>query len=356
MFRELGTPPVVEDVQIDQPAAHEVLIRTSAAGVCHSDLSLVNGDAPWPFLPCIAGHESAGVVEAVGSEVTYVEPGDHVITSCVVFCGECEFCLSGRPALSAQDAFLRDSSHSPRFTQSGGEVHQFAGIGSFSEQLLIHEHAMVKIDKSVPLDIAALIGCGVTTGLGAVFNTAKVAPGTTVVVIGCGGVGLSAIQGARIAGALRIIAVDMVASRRERALQLGATDVVDPAAGDPVAQVHELTRGGADYAFEVVGKQATVAQAFEMLRLGGTLTIVGVVMGTTVQLAGLGFIYEKIVKGCMYGSSRIRIDMPRYVEMYERGMLKLDEMITARISLDEVGNALGALERVEGARSVIVFN
>lgn len=353
VLRSVGAPLEVEEVQIDEPGPREVLVRTAAAGVCHSDLSGLNGSLP-SELPVVLGHESAGIVEAVGSAVSYVEPGDHVITSPLGFCGQCEFCLSGRPSLCSQEAFARGPDLPPRLAQNGTAVAQFY-VGSFAEQLLVHEGAVIKIDETMPLDRAALIGCGITTGLGAVFNTARVAPGSTVAVIGCGGVGLSAIQGAYIAGARRIIAVDRVSSRLERATKLGATDAVSAAEGDPVEQVLELTGGGVEYSFEVVGLKETTEQAFRMLRIGGTAIVVGVIWGKTIELSGTDLQMERSIKGSVMGSNRARIDIPRYVDFYLQGRLKLDELVTARIGLDELNGAFEAMERGEGARSVVVF-
>ena len=231
MLRSVPGELTIEDVQVDNPGPREVLIRTVAAGVCHSDRHYLTGDYDTP-VPTVMGHESAGVVEAVGDQVTYVAPGDHVITSLSVFCGHCEYCLSGRMALCPHEDTMRPVGAPPRLSQDGQLIHQYADLSSFAELLLVHEHAVVKIRPDMPLDRATLIGCAVTTGLGAVFRTAAVTPGQTVAVIGCGGVGLSAIQGARIAGAGRIIGVDIAATKLDMAKRFGATDLVDGSAGD----------------------------------------------------------------------------------------------------------------------------
>jgi S-(hydroxymethyl)glutathione dehydrogenase/alcohol dehydrogenase len=355
VLRGLNEPLALEDVDVDEPGPQEVLIRTAAAGVCHSDLSVADGTIPRP-LPLVLGHESAGVVERVGSLVTYVQPGDHVVTCPSVFCGHCEYCLTGRPALCPKEGVVRPSTGVPRLSQDRRPLPQFAEIGSFAEQLLVHENALVKIPQEMPLDRAALLGCGVTTGLGAVFNTARVPPGATVVVIGCGGVGLSAIQGARIAGALRIVADVLFEGRRELARQLGATDVVDPAAGDPVEHVVELTRGGVDHAFEAVGRKETVAQAFAMVRPGGTATVIGAVIGETLEIDGTLLLADRRIQGSLMGSNRFRIDIPRYVELYVQGRLSLDEVVTARYPLEEINEAMSAAATGEGARTVIIFD
>jgi S-(hydroxymethyl)glutathione dehydrogenase / alcohol dehydrogenase len=346
----------VEDVDIDAPGPREVLIRTAAAGLCHSDLHFMEGKYP-AQTPTVMGHESAGVVEAVGSEVRYVKPGDHVVTCLSVFCGECEHCLTGNPARCAGQGTRRAGSAPPRVRRGDDPVAQFFGLGSFAEQMLVHEHALVKIRDDVPLDVAALLGCGVTTGLGAALNTAKVEAGTTVAVIGCGGIGLSAVQGARIAGAATIIAVDMVESRLDLARKVGATHTIDASAGDAVPQVIELTGGGVHYSFEAIGNKVTAEQSFAMLRPGGTATVIGLIpVGQKVELPGTAFLQERRIQGSAMGSNRFRIDMPRYLELYLQGRLHLDEMVTARIGLDEVNDGFDAMTKVEGARTVIMFD
>ena len=276
VLREVNKPMEVEEVAISKPGPREVLVRTVAAGVCHSDLHFYNGTYPGQF-PLILGHESAGVVEQVGSDVHYVQPGDHVITCLSVFCGHCEFCLTGHMSLCQEPELQRGADEEPRLGTKSAAVGQFANLGSFAEYMLVHEHAVAKIRKDMPLDRAALIGCGVTTGVGSVIHTAQVEAGSTVAVIGCGGVGLSCINGAYIAGASRVIAVDMVASKLELARKFGATDVVDASSGDAVAQVQELTGGGVHYSFEAIGLKATAEQAFQMLRNGGTATVIGMI-------------------------------------------------------------------------------
>jgi S-(hydroxymethyl)glutathione dehydrogenase/alcohol dehydrogenase len=355
VLRAVKQPLTIEDIQISKPGPREVLIRTVAAGVCHSDLHFQNGSYLYP-MPAVLGHESAGVVEQVGSEVRYVVPGDHVITCLSVFCGYCEFCLSGRPALCTKVATRRAPTDAPRLSKDGAPVWQFLDLSSYAEQMLVHENAIVKITKDMPLDRAALIGCGVTTGVGAVFNTAKVPPGATVAVLGCGGVGLAAIQGASIAGAGRIIAVDMQEPKLELARKMGATDCVNAKKGDPVAQVRELTSGGVDYSFEAIGLKIAAEQAFQMLKNGGTATVIGMIpIGQKVEIHGVDFLFEKKIQGSSMGSNRFRIDMPKYVDMYLSGKLNLDDMVSKRIKLEDVNEAFGQLERGEGARSVIMM-
>ena len=347
----------IEDVELDSPGPREVLIKTVAAGLCHSDLHFMEGTYPVQC-PSVLGHESAGVVEAVGSMVSYVEPGDHVITCLAAFCGHCENCLNGRPSICLRkDIDLeRGKDEPPRISRNGEPVNQFLRLSSFAEKLLVHEHALVKITKEMPLDRAALIGCGVTTGLGAVFRTARVEPGTDAVVIGCGGIGLSAIQGARIAGASRIIAVDMVGSKLELAQQLGATHVVNAAEDDPVKAVKDLTDGGARFTFEAIGLQKTAEQAFQMLGIGGQATIIGLIpVGTNVSVHGVELLSEKILTGSNMGSTQFRTDMPRYVQMYLDGRLKLDEMISGTIALEDINEGFQDMKKGEVARQVISF-
>ena len=268
VLHEVGQPLVIEDISIDKPGTREVLVRTAAAGVCHSDLHFVDGLYPYR-LPVVLGHESAGIVEEVGSDVTYVKPGDHVITCLSAFCGHCEACTTGHPSICDGRETRRRRNQTPRLHQNERTIQQFANLSSFAEQMLVHEHAIVKIRDDMPLDKAALIGCGVTTGVGAVNNTAKVEVGSTVAVIGCGGVGLSCINGATIAGAGRIIAVDRLNSKLKLAKKFGATDTVDATKGDVVEQIKELTGGGVHFSFEAIGLKETTEQAFEMLRPGG---------------------------------------------------------------------------------------
>ncbi|MCP5181506.1 MAG: Zn-dependent alcohol dehydrogenase [Pseudomonadales bacterium] len=356
VFREVNKPMEIEEIQVDKPGPREVLIRTSAAGVCHSDLHFWNGTYPGQT-PMVLGHESAGVVEAVGSDVHYVKPGDHVITCLSVFCGHCEYCLTGHMSLCQEPETRRASGQPPRLSQATRPLGQFANLGSYAEMLLVHEHALVKIREDMPMDRAALIGCGVMTGMGAVFHTAQVEPGATVAVIGCGGIGLSAINGAAIAGASRIIAVDMVPSKLDLARKFGATDVVNAKDKDAVGEVKEMTGGGVHYAFEAIGLKATAEQAFNMLRNGGTATVIGMIPpGQMVSLHGMEFLFEKKIQGSMMGSNRFRVDMPRFVDYYLQGRLHLDDMVSRRIKLEDINDAFAALGTGEVARSVIVFN
>ncbi len=356
VFREVNVPMEVEEIEVSKPGPREVLVRTAAAGVCHSDMHFFNGTYPG-VTPMVLGHESAGVVEAVGADVHYVAPGDHVITCLSVFCGHCEHCLTGRMNLCEEPETRRRQDEEPRISQAGTALGQFANLGSFAEYMLVHEHAVAKIRDDMPLDRAALIGCGVTTGVGAVIHTAKVRPGETVAVIGCGGIGLSCINGAAIAGAGRIIAVDTVPSKLELARKFGATDVVNAKEDDPVGTVMEMSSGGVHHAFEAIGLKATAEQAFQMLKHGGTATVIGMIPpGAMVALHGVDFLFEKKIQGSFMGSNRFRVDMPRFVDFYLQGKLHLDDMVSSRIKLSDVNDALQALETGEVARSVILFD
>ena len=355
VLREVNRPLEVEEVQIDNPGPREVLIRTGASGVCHSDLHFYEGKYAIQ-MPVIMGHEAAGTVESVGSQVSYVQPGDHVITCLSVFCGHCERCLSGRPALCERTDVVRPAGEPPKLSQGATSIGEFANISSFAEQMLVHEHAVVKVREDVPFELLALIGCGVTTGLGAALNTAKVEPGSTVAVIGCGGVGLSAIQGAVLAGALRVIAIDAVETKLTLAREFGATEVIDASGGGVVQKIRELTGGGVDYSFEAIGLKETAEQAFDMLRNGGTATIIGMIpQGTKIELDGPSFLREKRIQGSSMGSNRFRVDMPRYIEFYLQRRLKLEEMVTKRIKLDQISTAFEDIQQVNVARSVITF-
>jgi len=358
VMRANKAPLELEEVRIDEPGPGEVLLRTAASGICHSDLHVIEGDLPVPP-PCILGHEPAGIVEAVGAGVSGFAPGDHVIGCLTAWCGVCRFCTQGRPYLCPTQFAGRPPGAKPRLAGSNGAaIHQFANLSSFAERMLCPERSLVKIRDDMPLDRASLIGCGVTTGLGAVLNTVHVPAGASVVVIGCGGVGLAAIQGARIVGAGRIIAVDAQPWKFELARALGATDCIDTKAGDPVAAVHQRTGGGADFAFECIGLVSTVQQAVAMTGRGGTAVLVGVVPIT--QLVPISAadvtLQEKKITGSYMGSNRFRFDMPRYIDFYLDGRLKLDEMISSRIALDQVNEGFERMRKGEAARQVILFD
>jgi len=358
VMRAYNTPLEIEDVVIDDPGPGEVLLKTAASGICHSDLTVIEGGLPVPP-PSVLGHEPAGIVEAVGEGVTDFVPGDHVIGCITSWCGVCKFCTAGRPYLCPTQYVGRPEGTNPRLRTEGGDpLFQFANLSSFADKMLCPERSLVKIRDDMPLDRACLIGCGVTTGLGAALNTVNIPAGASVVIVGCGGVGLSALQGARIVGAGKIIAVDSKRWKFDLAQKLGATDCVDASDGDPVAAVHELTGGGADFVFECIGLVPTVQQAVAMTGRGGTTVLVGVVPVTkTVPISAADLtLQEKNLTGSYMGSNRFRFDMPKYIDFYLDGRLHLDEMISSRIPLSEINEAFDLMRNGEAARQVIVFD
>ena len=348
-------PLVIANVDVAKPKRREILVRTSFAGLCHSDLHFIEGLYPCP-LPIILGHESSGIVEQVGEDVTYVKPGDHVVTCLSVFCGHCSQCVTGHPNLCEDTEVKMLPGAARRYSIGGTVVNQFANLASFAEQMLVHENAVVKIREDMPLDKASIIGCAVITGVGAIFNSAKVEPGTDVAVIGCGGVGLSAINGAALAGAGRIIAIDTLQSKLELAKKLGATHTINASNVDPVEMVKEITSGGVHYSFEALGTKLTAEQSFYMLRAGGTATIIGMIpFGTKIELHGFDFLRERKIQGSSMGGNRFRVDMPRLVEFYRQGKLHLDHLITGRIKLDEINEGFAALKSAAPVRQLIDF-
>lgn len=359
LFEVDGALEIRDDVEVADPGPGEVRVRTGASGVCHSDMSVANGTLPLPT-PIVLGHEGAGIVEAVGEGVTTVAPGDKIVVSWVPQCGECYMCNHGQPYLCEKNAAaamggLIDGT--TRLSSQGVALHQMGMAGSFCDTMIVPEISAVKIDPSVPLDVAALIGCGVLTGVGAAINTAAIQPGDTVAVIGCGGVGLNVIQGAKLAGAGDIIAIDMVPGKLEMAEMFGATTLVNAAETDPVMAAMANGRG-ADVAFEVIGLGQTMEQAINMVRTGGEVVLVGVPrMDVFLNLnAAFTFLYmAKTVKGCWYGSADVRRDVPKLLDLYRSGDLMLDELISRRIELDEVNEAFAAMSAGEVARSVIGY-
>ncbi len=356
VFHAIHEPLTIEEVTVAEPIGREVLVRTVATGVCHSDLHYLEGISAPGGLPGVLGHEAAGIVEEVGPLVSEVQPGDHVIVCLSAFCERCEYCLTGRTNLCVAKP-NRGPDEPPRLTLDGRTLWQHQGIGAYAEQMLVHENGVVKIDDEMPLDRAALLSCGVLTGLGAALFTAKVAPGSRVAVFGAGGIGMSAIQGARIAGARQIIAVDLLDYKLERATEFGATHGVNASEGDPVEAIRELTSGGVDYAFEAIGLPLTVEQAFDSLREGGIATVMGVTNPATrasIQVSAL--LGEKTLTGSRMGSNRFKVDLPKLIDLYRGGSLQLDEMITRRFRLDEVNEAFSTLRDGHIVRSVIAFD
>jgi len=351
-------PLVVEDLELDGPKELEVLVKLTASGVCHSDLHYMKGDREHP-MPVVLGHEGAGIVEEIGSGVTYAQPGDHVVLSFVPTCGHCSYCVKGRQNLCEARYQLRGKmlDGTTRLRNGSQEVHHFNGLSTFGEYAVVPEDSLVKIREDAPLDRVALIGCGVPTGVGAVINTAKVKPGSSVVVIGAGGVGLNVIQGAVLAGAEAIIAVDIHGNKLEHALQFGATHLVNAATEDLVEKVKDITRGEmADYAFEVIGSTDAINQAILTTKRGGTTVVVGVAPTGAELTIDPDFLHlDRVLMGCTYGSVYPRADMPMLIDLYMARRLKLDELISATVRLDQINDAFTALDQGEVARTIIRY-
>ena len=358
---EHNQPVVIEELELEEPKANEVLIRTAASGVCHSDLSVVTG-AIYYDAAVVLGHEGAGVIERIGSEVTDFKIGDHVILSFVSYCGDCVMCQMERVCLcesyNVPRGYQLDGTYR-LFNKAGDGILQMARIATMSDYMVVPQQNLVKIDKHYSLEKAALVGCGVTTGVGAVLNTAKVEPGSTVAVIGTGGVGLNVIQGAVLADAEKIIAVDITKKKLDFAKVFGATDAVNAAEIDPIDAVRELTDGrGVDYAFEVIGNPDTIVQAYRMVRAAGTAVIVGMShhqKGFTIPAQHFVASERKII-GSFYGSCHPRIDMPKILNLYTEGKLKLDELISKHYKLEQINEAFSDMEAGKNARGVIIFN
>ena len=351
VFTETDQPLSVEEVSVIDPRPGEVLVRVTASGVCHSDLSIVNGTVPGG--PQVLGHEGTGVVEALGPDVTGLAVGDRVIGSIVPTCGTCWYCLRGESYVCAQNF---DMMLVPHFRRANGEeIQGMVGLGTFSEMMVSSQHSLVKVETDLPDDVLALIGCGVTTGVGAALNTAHVEPGSTVAVIGCGGVGQAVIQGAHIAGAARIIAVDPVPLKRESALQYGATEVLDPTEVDLVKGIREITSGrGADYTFEVIGNTQTMRQAISAVRPGGTAVLVGIPkLMEDFSVPTFAILNGKRILCCIYGQAKVRSDFPRFIELIEAGRLDVSSMVTRHMHLDDVNEAFDLMQRGEVIRTVL---
>jgi len=359
VLHEPGQALQVETVEVLPPRAGEVLVRFVASGVCHSDLHVIQKHLPHPT-PVVLGHEGAGVVEAVGPGVGTVHVGDHVLTSYIPSCGRCPYCATGRPNLCD----LRDAPRhlmadgTARFQANGHEIYHFLQISSFAARAVLPELSVISIRKDAPLEVVCLVSCGVAAGAGAVVNRARVSPGSSVVVLGCGGVGLNAIQAAALVGAAKIIGVDVFEPKLAAAREFGATHVIDAAREeDPAARVRELCgRGGADYAIEVVGSARTIEQALQMVHRGGTVVVVGISpAGTRLAIDPTLLLQERVLTGSSFGGSRQRVDLPMYVELFMQGKYKLRELITGEIDLAALNDAYARLERGEVRRSVIRY-
>ena len=356
---QFGAPLVIRDIDLAPTAAGEVRVKVAAVGVCHSDINLFEGMRPTLPLPAVLGHEVSGIVAEVGAGVTRLRPGDRVVGTLAPFCGHCGECVSGRSVLCGDTHVKQAPGKARRLTLGGRHVSQLYNLSAFAEEILVHESALVKIRDDMPLDRAALLGCAVLTGVGAVNRTAEVRPGASVAVVGCGAIGLAAINGASVAGAIRIVAVDRNPVKLELASRFGATDFVI-AGGSPeatVAEVRRLSQGGVDHAFECVGNPTTVAQCWKMLRPAGIATILGVLgPQAQVHLDGDDFLLQKQIRGSLLGSARPTVDIPYLVDLYLGGRLALDDLISRRIPLADINEAIAAIQRGEVARSVVVFD
>jgi S-(hydroxymethyl)glutathione dehydrogenase/alcohol dehydrogenase len=347
------TLEIVDGLEAGEPGPGQVKVKIAATGVCHSDLSVMNGTIPQPP-PVILGHEGAGTVTAVGDGVTNLAEGDHVIIAWSPPCGTCADCVDRNSPHLCQ-GFLMNMAV-PKFKLEEGDVFGMAGAGTWAEETIMPWQGAIKIDDDVPLEVASLIGCAVMTGVGAAINTAKVVPGSSVVVFGCGGVGISVIQGARVAGAAEIVAVDLVDDKLETAKQFGATHAVKPDDLDGIKG--ELTAGaGFDYAFEAIGNPVTMRAAFDAVRRGGMAVIVGVGRAEqTLELSAFELFYaEKHLVGSYYGSTDVRSDFHRIIRLWRAGRLDLEGMITRTLKIDDINDALGAMERGEVVRQVVTF-
>jgi S-(hydroxymethyl)glutathione dehydrogenase / alcohol dehydrogenase len=356
VLREVGRPATVEELALRPLGRAEVLVRLVASGVCHTDLAVRNGLMP-ALLPCTLGHEGAGVVVEVGDDVATVGPGDHVVLTWNVPCRSCPHCLRGEAQLCPRG--LMHAFGEPYAKNGGGPVWPSMGAGTLAEQTLLPGAAVVPVDESLPLDLAALLGCAVVTGVGAVMRTAAVRPGESVLVLGCGGVGLAAIQGARLAGAARIIAADRVAAQLPAAMANGATDTVDVGAVDAAAAIRDLTDGtGVDHAIEVVGRPATIRAAYDAARRGGTVTLVGAAgIEETVTFPAVSLMADgKTIRGSVYGASDPARDIPVLAELARRGRLDLEALVTQRIGIDDVEQAFTDMAAGRGARRVVCFD
>ncbi|MCP3732784.1 Zn-dependent alcohol dehydrogenase [Sphingomonas sp. MG17] len=346
----------VEAIDISEPQGREVLVEVKACGLCHSDHHFATTNFGIP-LPAVLGHELAGVVKAIGPDVRDFAVGDHVVGSLLQFCGHCTDCLSGRTYQCSHPEETRRGAHDEaRLTREGAPVTQGFGMGAFAELSLVHENQLANVPKELPFPQASILGCGTVTGAGAAINTAGVRPGETVAVVGIGGVGLNVISGAALAGASRIIAIDIQPSKGELAGKFGATDFIDGSDEDTAAQVHALVPGGVDHAFEVVGIKATSQQVIKMVRRGGTAYMIGMhAPDKTIDVnVTLDLLRNQIaIKGVVLGSSNIKRDIPMFAQLYLQGKLNLDDLISREINIAEINDAYQELMQGEIARSVI---
>jgi Zn-dependent alcohol dehydrogenase len=356
---ETNTPLRVEEVTLDDPQDHEVLVKLVAAGTCHSDLHFMKGDIPVPT-PVVMGHEGAGIVEKVGPGVTTLQPGDHVVLMVAFSCGKCHYCVAGRPTLCVENLPIQIMGTLPgggiRLHKGDKKLHHLFGLACFAEYTVVHERSAVKVRKDAPLDVVCLLGCGTSTGIGAVLNTAGVKAGESIIIYGCGGVGLSAVMAAKLAGAGMIIAVDTLERKLEMAKDLGADYVINASQENPQQKAFELTGIGVDYAVPCVGNADVIMQAFGSIHSGGTCVVVGLPpISITLNVAPFELLLGKVLTGTTQGDIRANVDIPRYIDLFMDGKLPIDKLITTSCDLDEINEAYGALERGEVVRTVVRF-
>jgi Zn-dependent alcohol dehydrogenase len=359
VMNDFNAPLTIESLRLKEMQDDHILVRLVATGVCHTDLSVLRGALPYPP-PLVLGHEGAGIVEEVGRAVTHLRPGDHVLMSWVRLCGRCHYCLSGTHHLCEAGVQAAIAGQGMTVEKDGQDIASFAGLGAFANKILVPSTAAIKIDDDIPLTRACLVGCSVLTGVGAAINTAKVRPGQTVAVLGCGGIGLNVIQGAAIAGAAQIIAVDLAKKKLDCACKLGPTETLIPVPGEELSeQIREKAQGlGVDYAFEAVGSPEMIRQAFLSTKRGGKAVVVGVAgIGLDVTLpACMISLEERSIIGSLYGSAYLPRDIPRIFSLYRQGRLKLDELVSREVPLNEINSAFSAMETGEVVRSVVLLN
>ena len=356
---EPNTPLKVEKVTLDEPQANEVLVKIVATGLCHSDLHFMKGEMPAP-MPVVPGHEGAGIVEKVGPSVTTLQTGDHVVMMVSFSCGKCRYCIEGKPTMCVENLPIQSMATLPgggkRLHKGKDELNHLFGLASYAEYAVVHERSCVKVREDAPLDVVCLLGCGTSTGIGAAINSTGIKPGESIAIFGCGGVGLSAVIGAKLAGAGKIIAVDTLDKKLAMAKKLGADHLINVSQDDPITKVMELTGGGADYALECIGNVNVMSQAFASIRFGGKLIVVGMApLGTMFSIATYEFLLGKTVTGTVQGDINPQIDIPRYIDLFMDGKLPIDKLITRSYTLDEINDAFEALEKGKVIRSVIKF-
>jgi len=355
---EIDTPLKLEDVTLDDPQENEILVKLEATGVCHSDLHYMKGDIPLP-VPFVPGHEGAGIVEKVGPCVTTVKPGDHVILMVAISCGKCSYCLSGRPTLCVENLPIQMMATLPgggvRLHKGEQAINHLFGLACFAEKVVVHKRSAVKIREDAPMDVVCLLGCAAGTGIGAVINATKAKPGESIAIFGCGGVGMSAVIGAKLVGA-KVIAIDTLDSKLKKAKELGADYVINASQDDPQVKITEILGGGADYAIECIGKVDVIAQALNCIRSGGLLIIAGMPpLVDMLTIPPFQFLMGKTITGSIQGDIVAPVDIPRYVNLFMEGKLPIDKLITRTYKLEQINEAFEALKKGEVIRSVIKY-